>query len=81
MNFKGKTVVITGASSGIGLALAYEFAALGANLVLGARTEEKLKEVADELDARGVGVAFAATDVTRQEDCRRLIYPQITNFC
>jgi NAD(P)-dependent dehydrogenase (short-subunit alcohol dehydrogenase family) len=73
MNFKGKTVVITGASSGIGLALAYEFASLGANLALGARTEGKLRELADELDARGTGVVYAATDVTREADCRHLI--------
>ena len=80
MNFKNKTVVITGASSGIGLALAYEFASLGANLVLGARTEEKLKAVADELDARGIAVACAAADVSREADCRRLIEAAIAAF-
>jgi NAD(P)-dependent dehydrogenase (short-subunit alcohol dehydrogenase family) len=73
MDFKGKVVVITGASSGIGLALAYEFASLGASLVLGARTGEKLREVAGELDAKGTPVACVVTDVTREEDCKRLI--------
>ncbi len=80
MNFKDKTVIITGASSGIGLALAYEFAAHGANLVLGARTEEKLKKVAEELNKKGVGVAYAATDVTREGDCKQLIDEAVVAF-
>ena len=45
--FKSKTVWITGASSGIGKALAIEFAKLGANLVLSSRKEDELKKVAD----------------------------------
>ncbi len=51
--FKGKTVVITGASSGIGRALAYEFAANGANVVIGARHDTKLAGIAGDLTNRG----------------------------
>lgn len=80
MNFKDKVVVITGASSGIGLALAYEFAARGARLVLGARTEEKLKQIADELHAKGSATVYAATDVTREADCKRLIDTAVTAY-
>lgn len=73
MDFKGKTAVITGASSGIGMALAREFARLGANVVMGARSEEKLKELAAELESQGAVTAYRVTDVTKEEDCRGLI--------
>ena len=48
MNFKDKTIVITGASSGIGYALAYEFASRGARIVMGARSEDKLRSIAED---------------------------------
>ena len=47
IDFKGKTVWITGASSGIGKALAIKFGSLGANLVLSSRKEDQLMEVAN----------------------------------
>ena len=47
INFSKKTVWITGASSGIGKALAVKFASLGANLVISSRNEELLKELAN----------------------------------
>ena len=59
MDFKSKTVIVTGASSGIGLALAREFAAAGANVVMGARSEDKLAAVAaDRIFVRSKGVAI-----------------------
>ena len=45
MDFKAKTVIVTGASSGIGLALAREFAAAGANVVMGARSGRMRKKL------------------------------------
>jgi NAD(P)-dependent dehydrogenase (short-subunit alcohol dehydrogenase family) len=66
-------VVITGASSGIGEALAYEFSALGSNVVLAARNEEKLAEITSCISSKGGTTLVVTCDVSREEDCRRLI--------
>lgn len=73
MDLRGKTVVLTGASSGIGKAAAVEFARRGANLVLAARRPDLLADVAGACQAIGVRAIAVATDVTKPEDCRRLI--------
>ena len=80
MQFKNKVVVITGASSGIGRALAYEFASHGARIVMGARSEEKLQQIAADLKSRNTEVTYAPTDVTQEADCRRLIETAVTRF-
>ena len=59
-----ETVLITGASSGIGLELTHLFAAAGSDLVLVARREEKLAELADELRAGGVSVRVLPADLS-----------------
>lgn len=70
MNLQGQTLILTGASRGIGKALALELARSGANLVLNARNEEALSTVADESKSLGVQVRTvvgdAATDQTVQ---------------
>lgn len=70
---KGKTVVITGASSGIGEAMAKVYAGMGAKLVLGARSEQKLNDLVAQICANGGEAVCCATDVTKPEDCKRLI--------
>ncbi|MCD8072545.1 MAG: SDR family oxidoreductase [Alistipes sp.] len=80
MDFKGKTVVITGASSGIGLALARGFSASGANVVAGARSGEKLSALKAELESQGGKIAARSTDVTKQEDCKELIAAAVEAF-
>jgi meso-butanediol dehydrogenase / (S,S)-butanediol dehydrogenase / diacetyl reductase len=64
--FKGKTVVVTGASSGIGEGIARRFSAEGANVVLAARRKDKLDALADELGTQHTLAIL--TDVTKQED-------------
>jgi short-subunit dehydrogenase len=73
MDLKGKNVVITGASSGIGRATALEMARRGANVVLAARRADRLDEVAAQCRALGVRALSVPADVTRPEDCRRVI--------
>lgn len=70
---KKQTVVVTGASSGIGRAAALELARRGANLVLAARRIELLEEVAAECRALGVECRTVVTDVTLRADCQHLI--------
>jgi NAD(P)-dependent dehydrogenase (short-subunit alcohol dehydrogenase family) len=70
MHPKGKTIIITGASSGIGAATARIFAAAGANVVLAARDEARLQAVAHDLPGRPL---VAPTDVARAQDIERLV--------
>ncbi|WP_320176903.1 SDR family oxidoreductase [Roseovarius pacificus] len=63
-NITGKTVIITGASSGIGEASARLLAAKGANVVLGARRADKLRQIADEIEAAGGKAVWQELDVT-----------------
>jgi short-subunit dehydrogenase len=73
MDLRGKQVVVTGASSGIGRATALELARRGARLVLAARRLEPLKEVAALCQGAGAECRVIATDVSRREECLRLI--------
>ena len=61
--FKGKTVFITGGGSGINLGIAKNFAAVGANVAICGRTQEKLDNAAVELRALGASVCTAIADV------------------
>lgn len=63
MLLDGKTIIVTGASSGIGAAAARIFAAEGARLVLGARRAELLEEITNEIVADGGEADFVAGDV------------------
>lgn len=81
--FEGKVVIITGASSGIGLASARCFAAEGASVVLSARSEDKLKQVFDELSNEGEDTdrfLVVRCDVQKEEDCKKLIDNTIEKF-
>jgi short-subunit dehydrogenase len=78
--FAGKTVLITGASEGIGRALAVELAAEGANLVLAARNAARLGEAARECTARGAQVHALVADVAKAEDCARCVAGAVQRF-
>lgn len=81
MDLKRKTVLVTGASSGIGEACARRFAEAGANLVLGARQYVRLCEFADQLEKQhGIRAVAVQTDVSREEDCRLFVDQAINTF-
>jgi short-subunit dehydrogenase len=81
MSLSNKVVVITGASSGIGKALAYEMAARGANLVLGARQFVTLCEITQDIQTRFNTKALAVQcDVSVEEDCATLIKQTLFTF-
>jgi NADP-dependent 3-hydroxy acid dehydrogenase YdfG len=73
----GKVVVITGASSGIGAALARKLGARGDQVALGARREALLRKVASE---SGPGALYVVTDVTKRADVERLRDEAIGKF-
>ena len=72
-NIENKVVIITGASSGIGEATAYKLAKAGAKLVLGARREDKLQTIVNNIKANGGEAVYRVTDVVKPEDNQALV--------
>jgi NAD(P)-dependent dehydrogenase (short-subunit alcohol dehydrogenase family) len=80
MELEGKTVIVTGASSGIGAAAALLFAEEGANLVLGARREAELEGVAARIGRSSGRGAFLAGDVRDADYADRLVELAVREF-
>lgn len=84
--YKDKVIIVTGASSGIGLASATRFASLGAKVVLAARSIDKLEKIAKEINEKFNSqqstskVLCIKTDVTKEEDCKNLVEQTIKHF-
>lgn len=76
----GKTVIITGASSGIGEATARELASKGANIIIGARRLEKLEALASSLQEEGASVAVQQLDVTDLDQMRAIVQLALDRF-
>ena len=72
MLLKDKIVVISGIGPGMGSELALIAAAEGAKVVLGARTESYLKDVAGQITKKGGEAIWRKTDITKEEDCQGL---------
>ena len=76
-----QTTIVTGASAGIGAATCHELAAAGANVVLAARSEDRLREFADDLEGHhGVETLVVPTDVREEDDVDALIEATVDRF-
>ena len=80
MKFEKKVVIVTGASSGIGLACVNKFAELGSYVVLASRSEDIILKISSELDCDGKQCLAIKTDVTDEEQCKQLIEKTIEKF-
>ena len=77
---KGKVVIVTGASSGIGRAAALKFGAQGARVALVARSGDKLAEVAQAIEADGGEAKAVVADVTQEADVERVVRETVETF-
>ena len=75
-----KVAIVTGASSGLGVAFAHALAQAGADVVLGARRVDRLESVAASVRTTGRRVLTVATDVAQPDDCDQLVAEALAEF-
>ena len=80
MTIEKKTLIVTGASRGLGAAIATIGAVMGANVVITARSTEALQAVAGQIRAAGGRVLAVAGDVSQAEDCQAVIQKTLDQF-
>ncbi|MCI7084492.1 MAG: SDR family NAD(P)-dependent oxidoreductase [bacterium] len=79
-NLSGKTAVITGGNSGVGAATAMLFAKEGANVVISARRQSALDQVAEKIKAEGGNVITVSTDISKDDQCKALMQKAVDAF-
>ncbi|WP_200837200.1 SDR family oxidoreductase [Dyadobacter sp. 3J3] len=79
-NIKGKVVVITGASSGMGEAAAKYLANLGASVVLGARRADKIEKLSKEINDNGGKSLAIEVDVTKRDEVKQFVDSAVKHF-
>src|SRR5437868_4903663 len=80
MRLKDKVAIVTGASRGIGEAIALGYAHEGAKLVLAARSADDITRVADQITAMGGEALAVVTDVTDEESVKRMVQAALDRF-
>ena len=80
MSFDGKVALVTGATSGIGRETAIQFAKAGAKVVLAGRRQQEGDSVANEINSDGGDALFVQTDVTQEDQVKRLVDQTIERF-
>ncbi|HDH7848988.1 SDR family oxidoreductase (plasmid) [Klebsiella pneumoniae] len=79
-NIKDKVIIITGASSGMGEAAARHLATKGAKVVLAARRSSRIDALAKEINEQGGTAMAIATDVTREDDVKKLVDTTVSQW-
>lgn len=79
-NIKGKVIAITGASSGMGKAIAIELAEKGAKVVLGARRTERLQQLVEDIKSKGGEAIFITIDVKNKADLVQLVTKAVEQY-
>ena len=79
-SIEGRTAIVTGASSGLGVRFAHVLAGAGANVVLAARREDQLEQVAKEIEASGGTALAVRCDVAQPESVRHMVTASFERF-
>ena len=77
---EGKVALVTGASQGLGKALALAYAGEGAKVVVNSRSEESIRPVAEEIEGQGAEVLAVAADVSEAGDVQKLVDAAVEKF-
>ena len=80
MQLTNKVAIVTGAGRGIGKAIAITYAAEGAYVVIAARSEDQLNEVADEISANGGNVLAVPADLRNRTEVENLVHKTVDSF-
>src|SRR3954454_15781260 len=80
VKLQGRTAIVTGASSGLGVAFAKGLAAAGANVAIGARRADKLEATRAAVEELGAECVAVPTDVTDPDACTALVAAAVERF-
>ncbi len=80
LDLSGKTAIVTGGAMGIGLGISARLGEAGANVMIANRTEEDSKKAVEELTAKGFKVRSIKTDVSVEDDVKKMVAETISSF-